>query len=157
MKKQRTTDIERVKALDDISRSGCCHSNETRAPVANPPTSAQLEGTPTIPKLYPSPCSSVGMQRETDRQTHRLTDTHTDKHTYARDQYISRRLRLTWNVITVLVQIAHMHHRSPTEQLRHKSKPIVITVRRILRRVVCLSVFNVGIGPIVTKQLNRSS
>ena len=24
----------------------CCHSNETRAPIANPPNSAQLEGTP---------------------------------------------------------------------------------------------------------------
>jgi len=26
----------------------CCHSNETRAPIANQPNSAQLEGTPTI-------------------------------------------------------------------------------------------------------------
>jgi len=24
----------------------CCHSNETHAPIANPPNSAQLEGTP---------------------------------------------------------------------------------------------------------------
>jgi len=24
----------------------CCHSNETRAPIAHPPNSAQLEGTP---------------------------------------------------------------------------------------------------------------
>jgi len=39
--------IERVQALADISRSAlCCHSNETRAPNANPPNSAQLEGTP---------------------------------------------------------------------------------------------------------------
>jgi len=45
--------IERVQALADISRSAlCCHINETRAPIANPPNSAQLEGTPTIPPTY---------------------------------------------------------------------------------------------------------
>ena len=44
--------IEGVHALADISRSAlCCHSNETRAPIANPPNSAQLEGTPTIPQV----------------------------------------------------------------------------------------------------------
>ena len=42
-----------VQALADISRSGlCCLSNETSAPTANPLTSAQLEGTPTIPPSY---------------------------------------------------------------------------------------------------------
>jgi len=36
----------RVQALTDISRSALCrHSNETSAPTANPPNSAQLEGT----------------------------------------------------------------------------------------------------------------
>jgi len=29
----------------------CCYSNETRAPIANPPNSAQLDGTPTIPQI----------------------------------------------------------------------------------------------------------
>ena len=39
--------LERVQALADISRSAlCCHSNEIRAQIANPPNSAQLEGTP---------------------------------------------------------------------------------------------------------------
>jgi len=38
-----------VQALADILRSAlCCHSNETSAPIANPPNSAQLEGTPII-------------------------------------------------------------------------------------------------------------
>jgi len=42
----------KVKALADISRSVlCCHSNQTRARIANPPYSAQLEGTHTIPQL----------------------------------------------------------------------------------------------------------
>jgi len=42
--------IQRVQALDDISGLAlCCHSNETRSPVANPPNSAKLNGTPTIP------------------------------------------------------------------------------------------------------------
>ena len=44
--------IERVQALADISRSAlCCHSSETRAPIANLPNSAQLDGTPCIPQL----------------------------------------------------------------------------------------------------------
>jgi len=30
----------------------CCHSNETHAPIANPPNSAQLGGTPTIILSY---------------------------------------------------------------------------------------------------------
>ena len=42
-----------MQALSNIS---CLllspHSNETRAPIANPPNSAQLEGTPTIPPTY---------------------------------------------------------------------------------------------------------
>jgi len=47
------TGIERVQALIDISHSVlCCHGNETRAPIANPPNSAQLLGTPYhSPKL----------------------------------------------------------------------------------------------------------
>jgi len=53
----------------------CCHSNATRAPIANPPNSAQLEGSPYhSPKLHPGPCNSVGMRPRTDRQTHRHTD-----------------------------------------------------------------------------------
>jgi len=45
--------IERVEALADISRSAlCCHSNETRAPIADSPNSAQLEGTPAILPTY---------------------------------------------------------------------------------------------------------
>ena len=64
--------IERAQALDDISRSAlyafavckaislyvrlCCHSNETRAPIANPPTNAQLGGIPYhAPDLHPGP------------------------------------------------------------------------------------------------------
>ena len=46
--------IEGVQALADISRAAlcCCRSNETRSPIANPPNSAQLEDTPTIPPTY---------------------------------------------------------------------------------------------------------
>jgi len=51
----------------------CCHTNETHAPIANPPNSAQLEGTPChSPKLQPGLCSSVGMRR----RTYRHKDTH---------------------------------------------------------------------------------
>jgi len=42
-----------VQALADISRSAlCCHGNETRAPIANPPNSTQIDGTPTILPSY---------------------------------------------------------------------------------------------------------
>jgi len=56
----------------------CCHSNATRAPIANPSKSAQLGGIPyhTL-KLHPGPCNSVGMRPRTDRQTHKQTDTQT--------------------------------------------------------------------------------
>ena len=56
--------IERVQALADISHSAIrYHSNETRAPIANPPNNAQLEGTPHHSlNLHPGPCSSVGMR-----------------------------------------------------------------------------------------------
>jgi len=61
-----------------ISRDGlkllgfalCCHSNATRAPIANPPNSAQLGGSLYhAPKLHPGPCSSVGVRMRTDRHT----------------------------------------------------------------------------------------
>ena len=66
---------ERVQALADISRSAlCCHSNETRAPIANPPNSAQLEGTIYHShNSHPGPCSSMEMRRGTDRHTNRQT------------------------------------------------------------------------------------
>ena len=58
---------ERVQAL---AFGLCCHSNETRAPILNPPNSAQLEGTPChSPKLHLGEYSSVGMQQWTDRHT----------------------------------------------------------------------------------------
>jgi len=48
----------------------CCHSNETCAPIANPPK----EDNPYhSSKLHPGPYSSVGMWRGTDRQTDRQT------------------------------------------------------------------------------------
>ena len=91
--------IERVQALADISRSAlCCHSNETRAPIANPPNSAQLEGTPYhSPKLHPGPCSSMGMRRGTDTLTDRQTDTYSHRRLWP--IYISPRLSLTRSVI----------------------------------------------------------
>jgi len=50
---ERKSGIERVQALADISRSAvCCHSNVTRAPIANLPNSAQLEGTPYHSPTY---------------------------------------------------------------------------------------------------------
>jgi len=64
--------IERVQELTDISRSAlCCHSNETHAPIANLPNSAQLEGTPTIPPSYIRVSAVVWecSEGQTDRHT----------------------------------------------------------------------------------------
>jgi len=55
----------------------CCHSNATRAPIANPPNSAQLGDSPYhSPKLHPDPCNSVGMRPRTDRRTDTQTHDH---------------------------------------------------------------------------------
>jgi len=81
--------IERLQALADISHSAlCCHSNKTRTRIANPPNSAQLEGTPyDFLKLHRGPCSSVGMRRGTDTNTQMAM---------TNIQFASA----TWNVIT---------------------------------------------------------
>jgi len=70
----------------------CCHSNENRAQIANPPNNAQLRSTPAISQvkfsLHSNPCSSAGMRQRTDRYTR--THTHTQTDTHAWPIYISR-------------------------------------------------------------------
>ena len=64
--------------LDSTTHFQCCHSNATRAPIANPSNSAQLGGVPYhSPKLHPGPCNSVGMWPRTDTHTCTQTDTQT--------------------------------------------------------------------------------
>jgi len=47
-----------------------CHSNATGALIANPPNSAQLEGSLYhVPKLHPGPCSSVGVRLQAHTHT----------------------------------------------------------------------------------------
>ena len=57
----------------------CCHSNATHAPITNPPNSAQLGGTPTIPASYIRVHAVVWScshgQTDTDTQT-RVTNIH---------------------------------------------------------------------------------
>ena len=58
-----------------------CHSNATRAPIANLPNTAQLEGSLYhAPKLHPGPCSSVGVRPRTDRHTHTHAETDARDH-----------------------------------------------------------------------------
>jgi len=58
----------------------CCHSNATRAPIANPPNSAQLGGSLFYAPSYIRVRAVVWAygRAQTDRQTHRHTHTHTD-------------------------------------------------------------------------------
>jgi len=82
----------------------CCHSNKTRAPMANPPNSAQLEGTPTTPPSYIRVRAVVWAcgEGQTDRYTH-------TEDRRAWPIYISRRLRLTRNVTTFYVLWSSMN------------------------------------------------
>jgi len=90
---ERKSGIERVQALADISRSAvCCHSNVTRAPIANLPNSAQLEGTP-----YHSP-TYIRVRAVMWERGDGQTDTQTGLHRRPWPLYISPRLRLTRNV-----------------------------------------------------------
>jgi len=60
-----------VSSLIFRIRRVCRHSNETHAPIANPPNRAQLGSTPYhSSKLLPGPCSSVGMRWGTDIHKH---------------------------------------------------------------------------------------
>jgi len=83
--------------------AGLCHAFLVLPQQRNPCTdckSAQqstTRGHPLpLPTLHRGPCNSVGMRPRTDRHT----DRHTHTHRRAWPQYISRRLRLTRNVIT---------------------------------------------------------
>jgi len=59
-----------IDASLELGFALCCHSNATRAPIANPPSSAQLGGSLYhATKLHPDPCSSVGVWPRTDRHT----------------------------------------------------------------------------------------
>ena len=69
------TNQQRAHTPHKLGFTLCCHNNATRAPVANPPNSAQLGGSLYhAPKLHPGPCSNVGVQPRTDTQTNRHTD-----------------------------------------------------------------------------------
>jgi len=75
--------ISRVWLENAYSRPqnwGFGRSNETRAPIANPPNNAHLGGSPYhSSKLHPGPSSSVDVRPRIVRQTHRQT--HTDTQT----------------------------------------------------------------------------
>jgi len=78
--------IERVYKHPQIFSSSalCCHSKEACSPIANPPDSAQLEGTPTIPPRY------IRVRAEVLECGEGQTDRHTERHTDGRDRYTFR-------------------------------------------------------------------
>jgi len=69
--------IERVQ---HFTFALCCHSNATRAPIANPPNSAQPGASPMTSSSYIRVCAIVWAcgRGQADRRTHRQTDTQTD-------------------------------------------------------------------------------
>ena len=72
--------IKRVQTFANISLY--YHSNETSAPIANSPNSAQLQGTSTIPPGYIRVRAVVWARGDGQADTH--------IHTHARDQYTFR-------------------------------------------------------------------
>jgi len=92
----------------------CCHSNETRAPNADQPNNAQLDGTPYhSSNLHPGPYSSVGMRRGADRQT----DTQTHRRPWP--IYISPRLCLTRNVTREFIYLFYQNYEHPRSYVRN--------------------------------------
>jgi len=93
-----TTGIDRVQALGDISRSAlCCHSNETRAPIANP---SNIVHNYRAPLPFPSYIRVRAVVLECgEGQTYRDRQTDTQTHRRPSPIYISPRLRLTRNVM----------------------------------------------------------
>jgi len=79
--------IIRIQELADISRSAlCCHNNETRAPIANPFNTAQLEGTPIIPTSY---IRMIRVRAVVWECGEGQTDRHIDRHTDGRGHFAS--------------------------------------------------------------------
>jgi len=72
------TNQQRAHTPRKLEFALCCHSNATHAPIANPPNSAQLEGSLYhTSKLHPGPCSNVGVRPRTDTDTQtRVTTIH---------------------------------------------------------------------------------
>jgi len=75
--------IERVQALSDISRSGyvVIATKPNCAPIANPPNSAQLEGTPYHSPSYIRVRAVVWACGDGHARTHERTHTHTQRRT----------------------------------------------------------------------------
>jgi len=99
----------RPQTLGDIPRWVlCCHSNETRASIANLPDSAQLEGTPTIPPAKIRSVQYCGNAAR-DRQTH----------IRAWPIYISHQPRLTRNITITTAGIVRPIDMRPHAHLNH--------------------------------------
>ena len=92
----------------------CCHSDETHAPIANPPNSAHPEAPST-----PGPCSSVGIQKGSDTDTDRHTDSH-DHFTFRLGVSCKMQLGSTW-------QNANRCQRVHTSVLPYGNQQSVIT------------------------------
>jgi len=100
--KNQTRHRARISTRWHFAFALCCCSNETRAPIANPPNTAQQQGTPNhFPKLHPGLCCSVGMWWGTDSHADRQTNRQT--HRRAWPLYILRRLQIMWNVIKSII------------------------------------------------------
>jgi len=87
----------------------CCHSNETRALVANPPNTAQLEGIPYHSPSYIRVC--VVMYECGDWQTDRQTDRHTNTQTRVTNiHFASSTTHAKCNKCSTVAEMGHNRH-----------------------------------------------
>jgi len=123
----------------------CCHSNATRAPIANPPNSAQLGASPTTPPSYMRVRAIVQACGREQTLTQTDTHTHTQTHRRAWPQYISRRLRLTRNV-NIGLNITHtiavifnpiFEISTPTSHVIPRMRSVNFTFNMAYRRYFC--------------------
>jgi len=99
----------------------CCHNNENRAPIANLPNSAQLEGILYhSSNLHPGPHSSVGMQRGTDRQTAMTTIHFASSTTHAKSNNTKNNIRC---ILFSLSNQSKASHSLRTSNQRHTWSP----------------------------------
>jgi len=118
----------------------CCHSNETHAPIANPPNSAQLEGTPTIPPSYIRVHAAVWECSK--RQTHtRMTNINfAMSTTHAKCNNISTSMLQwslhNWPVWQCLQSSIHVAGVADVTQTRQPTRPLRVIGRTVRIRVV---------------------
>jgi len=124
---------------DCKSARSSCHSNETHALTANPPNNAQLGGTSyPSPKLHSGPRAVVREcgEGQTDRQADR----------WPCPPYISRRPRLTRNVMTVDLLQLYAHNTAFSNYILHNTEKALLHFAWVVDDAKCIVAARVSVS-----------